>query len=377
MLRVGIIGVGKMGLSHLSIINTHPRVRVVGLCDAAGYVLDVMHKYTGIDVFSTYHQLLDQAKPDAVIVATPSRTHGEIARYALERGIHVFVEKPFCLSIAEGRELVKLAAKAKVVNQVGYHYRFIGAFQETKRLLEKGVIGEVHNFRVEAYGPVVLQRKGSTWRSAKVEGGGCLYDYASHAVNLANYLFGVPSGVGGSVVHGVFSKGVDDEVYATLYYPNGLTGQLCINWSDETHRKMSMRVEAWGQNGKINTDRQECQVYLRSGSFPDLKLEEGWNLRYTTELTQPVRYYVRGEEYSAQMDYFVDCIEAGKLDNVNSFAAGLETDVVLDMLQRDAELGPRTTADAADQVEAVKINNGLRQWLIRQLARGASPQKVQ
>src|SRR5215467_2969261 len=102
MLRVGIIGVGKMGLSHLSIINSHPNVRVVGLCDATGYVLDIMNRYTGFDVFANFHTLLDQAKPHAVIIATPSRTHSEIARHALERGIHVFVEKPFCLSIAEG-----------------------------------------------------------------------------------------------------------------------------------------------------------------------------------------------------------------------------------------------------------------------------------
>ena len=366
MLRVGIIGVGKMGLSHLSIVNSHPSVRVVGLCDATGYVLDVMNKYTGFDVFANYRVLLDRAKPDAVIIATPSRTHGEIARYALERGIHVFVEKPFCLSIAEGRDLVALATRVKAVNQVGYHYRFVGAFQETKRLLERGVIGETHNFRVEAYGPVVLRRKGGTWRSIKSEGGGCLYDYASHAVNLVNYLFGMPSGVGGSVIHRVFSNGVDDEVYSTLYFPDGLSGQLCINWSDETHRKMSMRAEVWGKNGKINADRQECQVYLRSGSFPDLKLAEGWNLRYATDLTQPVRYYVRGEEYSAQMDYFVDCIESGTLENVNSFAAGLETDVVLEMLQRDAELGPRTAMGLAGGTEVRK--NWLRQWLIDRLA---------
>ena len=374
MLRVGIIGVGKMGLSHLSIINSHPRVRVVGLCDATGYVLDVMHKYTGIDVFTSYRALLEQAKPDAVIIATPSRTHGEIARYALERGIHVFAEKPLCLSISESQDLVALAAKAKAVNQVGYHYRFVGPFQETKRLLKRGVVGEPHNFRVEAYGPVVLRRKGGTWRSNKSEGGGCLYDYASHAVNLVNYLFGMPSGAGGSVIRGVFSNGVDDEVYSTLYFPGGLSGQLCVNWSDETHRKMSMRVEVWGKNGKINADRQECQVYLRSGSFPDLKLAEGWNLRYATDLTQPVRYYVRGEEYSAQIDYFVDCIESGRLENVNSFAAALETDLVLETLQRDAELGPSTTTGIARGAEGRK--NGLRWWLIRRLAGGPDLQRV-
>lgn len=364
MIKIGIVGVGKMGLSHLSIVNTHPGVRVVGLCDAAGYVLDVLSKYTGLAAFGDYRELLERARPDALIVATPTRTHAEIVRYALERGLHVFVEKPFCLSAEEGRELVALAERAKVVNQVGYHYRFVGAFQEAKRLLDSGAIGELHNYRVEAYGPVVLQPKGSTWRSSKIEGGGCLYDYASHAANLAAQLFGMPAGVGGTAVHSVFSKGVDDEVYATLYHANGLTGQLCINWSDETHRKMSMRVEAWGKNGKINADRQECQIYTRG---------EGWNVRYTTELTPPVRYYVRGEEFSAQMDYFIGCIESRRPDNVNSFAAALEADLVLDMIERDAALGPRTTV-TAEEVQGSK--SSFREMLARWIGGKPALQRV-
>jgi predicted dehydrogenase len=153
----------------------------------------------------------------------------------------------------------------------------------------------------------------------------------------------------------VFSKGVDDEVYATLYHADGLTGQVCINWSDDTHRKMSLRVEAWGKNGKINADRQECQLHVR---------DEGWKVSYTTELTRPVRYYVRGEEYSAQLDYFIDCIARGEQQNVNSFAAALETDLVLDMLQRDASLGPRTTSARPMEIPARKAFRAtLARWI--------------
>lgn len=364
MIRVGIVGVGKMGLSHLSIINTHPEVQVVGLCDATGYVLDVMNKYTGLPSFADYRTMLSEAAPDAVLVATPSRTHAEICRTALEGGRHVFVEKPFCLSVTEGQELVALAAATGKVNQVGYHYRFVGAFREVKRLLDLGVLGTVHHFRVQAYGPVVLQAKGSTWRSNKHEGGGCLYDYASHAANLATFLFGPPVGVGGTVVHGVFSRDVDDEVYATLHYGSGLSGQMCINWSDDTHRKMSMRIEIWGTKGRINADRQECQVYLRE-AHPGAALPAGWSIRYTTDLSEPARYYVRGEEYSAQIDYFVDCIRLGRKDNINSFASALETDRVLDMLERDAALGPRTTA--GDAAPATPRLTGLRGALVRWL----------
>lgn len=360
--RLGVVGMGKMGLSHLSIVNPHPDVEVVGICDTTGYVLDVMQKYTGLRAFGDYRKMMDDAELDAVIVATPSRSHFDITRAALERGIHAFVEKPLALSVEEGEALVEQAEDAGIVNQVGYHYRFVGAFQEVKRLLDAGAIGEVHNYRVEAYGPVVLKPKGRTWRTRKTEGGGCLYDYASHAVNMLNWLFGVPTGTGGAIVNDVFSKDVDDEVYTTLYHPTGLGGQLCVNWSDETHRKMSLRVEIWGRKGRINADRQECQVYLRDEGNSELDLEQGWNVRYTTDLTRPVEFYVRGEEYSSQMEYFIAQVSSGGGDNVNSFSAALDTDRVLEAIRRDSDLGPRTLVAAPTASDA---DGGIRGWLSR------------
>ena len=69
-------------------------------------------------------------------------------------------------------------------------------------------------------GPVVLRPKGSTWRTQRAEGGGCLYDYAAHAINLVNWYFGEPSGVSGTVLNSIFSADTDDEVYSTLLYPS-------------------------------------------------------------------------------------------------------------------------------------------------------------
>ena len=96
------------------------------------------------------------------------------------------------------------AERKKLVNQVGYHYRFVAAFNEAKRLLDRQLIGELHHIRAEAYGPVVLRPKGTTWRSQKSEGGGCLFDYSCHAIDLLNYLVGRPIAVSGSVLNSVF-----------------------------------------------------------------------------------------------------------------------------------------------------------------------------
>ncbi len=345
LVRVALVGLGKMGASHLSIVNAHPLVKVTAVCDATGYVLDVLSKYTGLTVYSSFEEMLQADDIDALIVATPSRFHAPMVEAALKRGLHVFCEKPFCLDPADSIRLGELAEERGLVNQVGYHYRFVGAFQEMKRLLDAGAIGRVTHILAEAYGPVVLKPKGSTWRSQRAEGGGCLYDYAAHPLNLLNWCFGAPNGVGGSVVNKIFSRDSDDEVYSTLYFPDGVTAQLSVNWSDESYRKMSTKVSVWGTNGRISADRQECQVYLREAVAGAAGYSEGWNVRYTTELTDEVWFYVRGEEYSAQIDHFVQAVSGGAMETVSSFRSAAETDQILAMILADAERGPSTTRE--------------------------------
>src|SRR4029079_5575045 len=230
MIRTAVIGLGKMGLSHLAILRTHPEIDVVAVSDTFGVMLNALERYTGLNTYSDYRELLDKESLDAVFIATPSRFHGAMVRQALDQNLHVFCEKPFCLDIEEGRKLAALAKSKGVVNQVGYHYRFLGTFVEAKSMLAANLIGKIRHLRAEAYGPVVLRPKGKTWRASKAEGGGCLFDYACHAIDLVNFLYAVPSGVGGTVLNKSFSRDVDDEVYSTLYFPDGSTGQLATNW---------------------------------------------------------------------------------------------------------------------------------------------------
>lgn len=347
MIKLAVVGLGKMGLSHLAMIKAHPGVTLEAICDSTGYVLDVLNKYTGLKTFSDYSSMLNEAELDAVLIATPSRYHADMVKAALDRGLHVFCEKPLCLSVKDAEELTALAQQKGLVNQVGYHYRFVGAFQEVKRLLDANAIGTVTHVLAEAYGPVVLKPKGSTWRTQRTEGGGCLYDYAAHPINLVNWYFGEPHGVGGTVLNSIFSKETDDEVYSTLYFGDGKSAQVSVNWSDESYRKMSAKITIQGTAGRIYADRQECQVFLRDGATIPQGYQTGWNVRYTTDLTEPVWFYIRGEEYSSQLDYFVRQIQQKSGDNVNSFANAAATDRVIAMMIADAEKGPATGADSA------------------------------
>ncbi|MGM7667950.1 Gfo/Idh/MocA family protein [Microbacterium sp. A93] len=352
--RVGVVGVGKMGLSHLAIVRALHDVELVGVVDSTDYLLDVLNKYTGASTFSTLEKMLTEAQPEAIIIATPTGSHASLVRSALERGVHVFCEKPLTLSATESAELVALAAEKELVAQVGYHNRFIATFQEVKRLLDQNAIGRVTHVLAEAYGPVVLKAKGSTWRSKRTSGGGCLYDYAAHPLDLMHWYLGAPDRVRGSVLNSIFSADTDDEVYSTLDYADGLSVQLSVNWSDESYRKMSTSVTMSGSQGRIIADRQEIRVYLREGAdIPD-GYRAGWNIKYTTELTEQVSFYLRGEEYSAQLETFIAAVLAGEIEaRQNSFASAAQTDRVIEWILEDSadksETGTLTALPTAPQ----------------------------
>lgn len=335
MIDVAVVGLGKMGLSHLAMIKAHPDVNLVGVCDSTGYLLDILAKYTGVTTYKDLDRMLDEASPQAVIIATPTHLHAGMIRSALERGIHVFCEKPLVIDPADSVLLSELAASSGLVTQVGYHNRFVGAFREVKRLLDLGAIGPVNTALAEAYGPVVLKPAGRSWRSQRATGGGCLYDYAAHPLNLLTWYIGEPESVSGSQLTSIFSAQIDDAVASTLHYPQG-TAQIIANWSDESQRKMTTKITLWGTHGRIYADRQEIQVYLRDTAPAVEGYRAGWNVRYTTELTEAPWFYLRGEEYSAQLDEFVQRVKSRQTSGTNDFTSAAITDRVISMISEDA-----------------------------------------
>jgi scyllo-inositol 2-dehydrogenase (NADP+) len=334
MINAGLIGVGKMGVSHFAILAAHPDVEVRAICDSAGYITSPLKKHTHVETFKDYKDMVAESDLDCVVIATPTSSHFETARHALEHNLHVFVEKPLCLNPHESRLLADLATERKRVSQVGYHNRFIGTFMEAARLVKTGALGDVYHINGSAFGQVVIRKKsGSTWRSNKSEGGGCLHDYCSHVIDLMNFVMGPPKAVLGAKLQSIYSESIEDAVYATMAYPSGASGQVETNWSDESHRKMSTSIAVYGTSGKLVADRQELKVFLRKGSeVPGYDI--GWTIRYITDLQQPVWYYLRGEEYSSQLDAFIQSIKAGRLQGENSFASAYETDRAIDLILR-------------------------------------------
>jgi predicted dehydrogenase len=330
-LRGAISGLGKMGLSHAAIVGAHPLVDLVSVCDTSSMILEGFKKYTKVNTYSDYKKMIDNEKPDFVVIATPTKFHYPMVKYAFDNDINVFCEKPFCLLSSEGEELVNIAGQKSLVNQVGYHNHFIGTFRELQRLIRENVIGDLIHFTGEAYGPVVTRSKGSTWRSKPEEGGGCLFDYASHVINLIQEILGRPVNINGALLKSIYSKGVEDAVYSLMTLQSGLSGVLQVNWSDETYRKMSTSITLQGLKGKIICDATEIKIYLREANEKE-HLEKGWTVKYITEFALPVNFELRGEEYSAQIDYFVENILNKKSGIINTFYQGLYTDKVIEMI---------------------------------------------
>jgi predicted dehydrogenase len=330
-LRGSVIGLGKMGLSHAAIIGAHPSAHLVSVCDTSSMIIEAFKRYTKVNTYSDYQKMIDKEMLDFVIVATPTKHHFPMVKYALAHNVNVFCEKPFCLVSSEGNELVNLAKQESLVNQVGYHNHFIGTFRELKRLLSEDIIGEIVHFTGEAYGPVVTKSKVSTWRSKPEEGGGCLYDYASHVINLIQEVIGRPVKIKGAILKSIYSKGVEDAVYSLMILDNKLSGVLLVNWSEETYRKMATSITVQGRKGKIICDATELKIYLQEENKKE-KLEKGWTLKYITDFALPVNYHLRGEEYSGQLDYFIDNILRKEIGVYNTFEQGLYTDKVIEMI---------------------------------------------
>ena len=337
MIKVALIGAGKMGISHLSILGAHPDVKLVGVCDTSVIVMGALKKYTPFPCYKNFIKMLDREKPDAVFVAVPTKFHYEMVKELLNRKIHVFAEKPFCLNPVQGEELVELANRYNLVNQVGYHNKFIGTFQELKKIIDSGALGEIFHFMGEAYGPVVTKKKESTWRSNPDDGGGCLMDYAAHVIDLINDLLSPVLSAQGTLSKSIYSQKVDDAVYSLLKLESGLSGVLSVNWSDETYRKMSTSITIIGTEGKIIADASELKVYFKQDNlFPGYT--KGWNVKYVTDLSKQVDFYLRGEEYSAQVDYFINAVNGSGLNEINTFKSAALTDHAISLIKNNSKI---------------------------------------
>ncbi len=335
MLRGAIVGFGRMGATHFGILNTHPQVQVVAVCDSSSFTLKSIQRFSEARLYNNVTTMLDKEQLDFVLVCTPTASHADVVEATLAAHLHVFVEKPLALGEPAARRLVALVSETDLVNQVGYFLRFNELVEVARAYIARGYLGNLVHYKNEMYGRTVLHRTSGGWRGKKMEGGGCMLDFASHSIDLGHFLFGPTTHVGGTHLKNVYSEAVEDAVYTSLTHQGGVTGTLAVNWSDESYRRPYNRVEIFGTNGRMILDRQECRLYLRRPPG-EPGLRAGWNVTCLPQVARRVRFDIRGTEFTAQLDHFIACIEDPATEQLCPFTAAYETDRVIAMIEEDA-----------------------------------------
>src|SRR4029077_10207579 len=168
---VGIIGLG-FGRGHIPPFQVSG-CEVVALCQRNQETARAMaQRYNVPAVFERWEEMLDQAKPDIVVIASPPSLHREIALRALGQGAHVLCEKPLAMSAAEGREMVEAAARAQRVAMTCFYWRFIPAMQRFHAMVEEGGGGRLFPAASRWIAPRWAgEAAASTWRMDRAQAG--------------------------------------------------------------------------------------------------------------------------------------------------------------------------------------------------------------
>lgn len=328
--RVGIIGFGRMGITHYSIINTHPAVEMTAIADTSTMMLNMIKKYlSGVKLFEDYKDLLNSGLVDAVIVCTPSVMHYDVCKMAAELCINVFCEKPFTTSPAQAKELADLFEQKGLVNQVGYVYRFDVVFNKVKEMLGQGLIGRVCHTNVQFLSSTIIKMKPEKgWRSKRENGGGATYEMGSHVIDLMEFFFGKPQKIAGTMMGQVYSEAVEDTCDAQMMYANGMSANIHVNWSDYTYRKPMLKLDIHGTKGKIQADLYGYKLFLREENA-EAGLPEGWTSVPMNMLPDPCPFYVRGTSFTNQLYEFADAVLAGRKSSGCAFREAVDTQEVI------------------------------------------------
>jgi predicted dehydrogenase len=142
MLRIAIVGCGKVADQHVDAIHRIPDCEIVSLCDREPLMARQLGERFGIsECFSDLQEMLQSAHPDVVHVTTPPQSHLPLTRQCLEAGSHVYLEKPFTITTGEAESLIGFAERSGLKITVGHNYQFTLEMLEMRRLVKEGFLG--------------------------------------------------------------------------------------------------------------------------------------------------------------------------------------------------------------------------------------------
>ena len=259
-IRIGVEGLGNIAQQHIkNVLEGHVRhAKLTAICSRSE------SDYTrslGVAHFTDYRELIASRLCDAVVVATPTYSHLDVGAAVLDAGLHLMMEKPMGLSIAEGEELVARANRSGAVAALMLNQRADPLFLRMREIVVSGDLGDLIRinwtmtnwFRPEVYFQVSDWR--ATWRG---EGGGVLVNQCIHNLDILQWICGMPSSLRAFCRFGRFHDvEVEDDVTAYLEYDNGATGIFVGSTGEAPGNN---RFEIIGDSGSLVFDGKTLTV---------------------------------------------------------------------------------------------------------------------
>jgi len=299
--RVGIVGVGRMGRRHAENLATRvPGAQLVAACSPIGEELDWARDTLGVpNVYRDYHELLQQPAVDAVFLVTPNSLHPAQIIDALRAGKHVFCEKPLSLVLDECLAVEAEAAKHPELKvMIGFVRRFDASYQDAHRHIASGAIGRPFMVRSETCDQ--NDPTGFFVRFAPTSGG-IFVDMSVHDIDLARWLLGSPKAlrafsVGTVAVHeGLRGCGDVDNGVAICEFADGR--MACFYASRTMAHGHETATEVVGTDGRL--------VIGRDGRANQVEIADAHGIR---TLTTPTFYERFADAFLREEIHFIDCV---------------------------------------------------------------------
>jgi predicted dehydrogenase len=277
MLKVGIVGCGKIADAHVSQILRIKGCEIVGVCDREPLMARQLYERFPIKQhFASLKELLNESRPDVVHITTPPQSHFEISKYCLQSGCHVYVEKPFTLNEAEARELIALATEKGLKLTVGHDDQFSHVARRMRALIQSGFLGSgpVH---MESY---YCYELGGSYAEALLNDkqhwvrklpGKLLHNIVSHGIaRIAEYLTSespevMAYGFTSPSLRKMGESEIIDELRVTIAEESGATAYF--TFSSQMRPDLHLFRIYGRKNGLVLDQDQETLIRLRGARF--------------------------------------------------------------------------------------------------------------
>ena len=323
--KVAIVGLGKMGLLHASILNSMSNVEVIGLCDKSYLLKKLVRKLFKKAEIVNDVEKFSNLDLDSIYVTTPIPSHFPIIKTILEKNLskNIFVEKTLALNFDESKILSSLVKNNNGANMVGYMKRFAVTFVKAKDLLDKAVLGRVISFDAYAYSSDFSRVDSVNQKSASR--GGVLSDLGSHVIDLGLWFFG-DFEVVSSLLKSV-NNGISEDSAQFTVRKLGLKGHFHISWLMENYRMPNFGISIKGENGIMKINDYNVKLKLNNGELHE------W---FKHDLDDHVDFLLGESEYYREDEAFITSACTSKKVEP-SFSTASKVDYIIDRVKKEAK----------------------------------------